>query len=81
MKISDMIAVGQAAQDQEIAEGVDWMTESNKAAVIAFYSAVNDGNPDTFRKFTDEEFQVLRSMAMIGFFEVGKSYCAKKGDE
>lgn len=63
-----------AAQDQEIAAGVEWMRESDAAAVGAYWNALNDADETEggLRAFSDDDLKITRAMAMIGFHEVIK---------
>lgn len=73
MSLFDRLQVSaDAFQDQEIAAGADWLRESDSDSVIAFYSVVNDAEPESVRGLSDDELSVLCAMAKIGFHECGK---------
>lgn len=61
-----------AEQDQEIAEGVEWMRQSAFASVAELWHRINDAadDPSIICGFSDDEKQILRAMAMIGWHEV-----------
>lgn len=77
MKAHDIIAGSKAKQDQEIAAAADWVDECDVGALIKFYNAINDGEPEDFRKMSDEYLHVVRSLAMIGIFEAAHSNASR----
>lgn len=77
MNLESLIARGEAVQDQEIAAGVEWIDGTGDEMVKWFFDQINDGTPESLRRLKDAPLQVLRSMAMIGMFEVVKAHARK----
>ena len=57
-------------QESEIAAGVAWFKNCNAEQFKCFFDRLNDAEPDDMVKFPDVYLSVIRSLALIGLFEV-----------
>jgi hypothetical protein len=81
MTLEQMIASGQAMQDREVAEGVAWFEGSDRRMVMEFYTSLNEADGPELRGLSAGELNVVRSLALIGMFEVIRSWAARQAEK
>ena len=58
---------------------MDWLAGSDPRLVLAFWMKINDAaGPDMLDQFDDVEARIVRSLALIGFFEVQRAYAERE---